>query len=337
MHPAQLWESIADNRCHCRLCRHFCLIDEGETGKCGVRINQDGKLFTLVYDRVAAVNMDPVEKKPLYHFLPGTLTFSFGTMGCNFGCVFCQNDSLSQPPRSGRTPAGHHTTPEALVQAALDGGAASISYTYSEPTVFFEIMLETAKLAHANGLKNVLVSNGFQSPQCLDALAPYIDAANIDLKSFDDTFYRERCRAALAPVLENLMTIKQLGWWLEVTTLVIPDLNDSRRELKSIATFIANELGTDTPWHLSRFHPQFQLLSKPPTPVATLEMAQGLGLEAGIEHVYVGNVPGSPASNTFCPGCKKKVIDRLGFSVLESGVVDGSCSHCGQKLPGTWK
>ncbi len=336
MHPAKLWKSISKKRCHCRLCCQFCIIEEGGTGRCGVRINKDGQLFTLVYDRVAAVNIDPVEKKPLYHFMPGTRTFSFGTMGCNFGCVFCQNESLSQPPRNGRLPTGQQATAAQLVAAAKEAGASSISYTYSEPTIFFELMYDTAKLAHESGLKNIMVSNGYQSPGCLEMLAPLIDAANIDLKSFSKSFYKKRCDATLAPVLKNLKTIKNMGWWLEVTTLIIPDMNDGHEELAAIAKFIANELGTDTPWHLSRFHPQYQLTSKAPTSIEILETAQAIGKAAGLLHVYLGNVPGNKAANTYCPNCNSLLIDRLGFSIQTNAVEHGTCSQCGHKLAGVF-
>ncbi|MGE4554390.1 MAG: AmmeMemoRadiSam system radical SAM enzyme [Desulfovibrionaceae bacterium] len=337
MHEASLYQRLDQNRVQCRLCSHFCRIEDNETGKCGVRKNEGGVLHTLVYDRVAAVNLDPVEKKPLYHFLPGTFTFSFGAMGCNLGCAFCQNDTLSQPPRQGRRVAGQHATPEQLVEAARMRGAQSVSYTYSEPTVFFELVRDTADLAHAAGLKNILVSNGFMSPQCLEELRGRIDAANIDLKAFTEDFYRDLCQARLEPVLHNLKAIKQMGWWLEVTTLVIPGRNDSDEELGHIAAFVANELGADTPWHISRFHPCYRLTDAPPTPAATLERAHAVGKAAGLQFVYVGNAPGHPANNTYCPVCGKLVLGRAGFRVDPEARLDGVCPHCGHRLAGVWR
>jgi pyruvate formate lyase activating enzyme len=334
MHPAALWKALPDGRVSCRLCSHFCRIAPGRRGLCGVRENREGALFTLVYDRVAAANLDPVEKKPLYHFLPGTTTFSFGTMGCNMSCAFCQNASLSQPPRQGKSIAGEAATPAQLVAAARRSGAASVSYTYSEPTVFYELMAETADLAHQAGLKNILVSNGFMSRNCLDALAGRIDAANIDLKAMREDFYTRICGAKLPPVLKNLVRIRKLGWWLEVTTLLIPGLNDSPDELRDLAGFLAQELGPDTPWHISRFHPDFAMRDRPPTPPRTLAQAWDIGREAGLRYVYVGNVQDSARSATYCPGCRERLIEREGMGLAAARTVDGRCGSCGLPIAG---
>lgn len=336
MRRAELWESLGDHRVQCRLCSQFCIIPDGETGRCGVRENHGGELRTLVYGRVAALNLDPVEKKPLYHFLPGTRTLSFGTSGCNFSCAFCQNDELSQGPRNGAGVAGQKVEPEELVTAALRYEARSLSYTYSEPTIFFEFMRDTARRAVEAGLKNILVSNGFQSPACLEALGPLIQAANIDLKAFTEKFYEELCGARLAPVLENLKTMRGLGWWLEVTTLVIPGRNDSREELERIAGFIAEGLGPDTPWHVSRFHPEYRLLDLPSTPLSSLETALDAGRRAGLRHVYIGNVPGHDADNTFCAVCGARLVERMGFAVTRNEIREGKCPHCGAAVPGVW-
>ncbi|NDY57677.1 AmmeMemoRadiSam system radical SAM enzyme [Desulfovibrio sulfodismutans] len=336
MHQAALWKPLDDGRVQCRLCAHFCRIDPGQRGTCGVRENRDGVLFTLVYDKVAAVNLDPVEKKPLYHFLPGSLTFSFGTMGCNLSCTFCQNASLSQPPRQGRPVTGHAATPEALVQAALDSGAASISYTYSEPTIFFELMRDTATLAKKAGLKNILVSNGFQSPQCLEELGPLIDAANIDLKAWNEEFYRDVCGARLGPVKKNLVHIRRLGWWLEVTTLLIPGLNDNPGELREMADFVFTELGADTPWHLSRFHPDHRMLDHGPTPPKTLEAARDIGRAAGLRFVYVGNLGPGERNDTLCPSCGAMVVRRTGFAAEPTRLRAGVCPDCGAVVAGVW-
>ncbi len=334
MKEARLWKPLDDGKVQCRLCNHFCIVEPDHWGKCGVRENRGGKLVTLVYDRVAAANLDPVEKKPLYHFHPGTRTFSFGTPGCNMSCSFCQNADLSQDPKENRKVRGQAASPEQLVQAALAQKAHSISYTYSEPTVFFELMLDTARLAREKGLKNIMVSNGFQSPQCLDELGPYIDAANIDLKAFSEDFYSQRCEARLEPVLKNLKRIKELGWWLEVTTLLIPGLNDSDGELTGIAGFIARELDRDTPWHVSRFHPQYRLTDRGSTPVATLEKAVRIGREQGLRYAYIGNVPGHADDDTRCHSCSAPLILRRGFSVAKNSVRDGKCGECGAAIPG---
>lgn len=329
--PAQLWRPHGRDAL-CQLCAHFCRIAPGQRGRCGVREYRDGQLLTLVFDRIAALNLDPIEKKPLFHFLPGTSTLSLGTPGCNLGCSFCQNSSLSQPPRQGLPIQGQAVSPAKLVRIAQDAGAASIAYTYSEPTVFFELMLATAQAARDAGLANVMVSNGFQSPQCLKALKSQIQAANIDLKAFSDSFYRDICQARLRPVLRNLVRIRDMGWHLEVTTLIIPGLNDSDRELTDMARFVATELGPDTPWHISRFHPCHRMADHPPTPLATLRAAYDLGRAQGLRHVFVGNVPGSGLENTVCPGCGKTVIERRGFSVERMRLVNGRCQDCGHDV-----
>lgn len=334
MRQAQLWKSISNDRVQCRLCSHFCIIEPDARGLCGVRENRSGSLITYA-DTIAALHVDPVEKKPLFHFLPGTLTFSFAAMGCNFSCAWCQNASLSQPPRSGQLPTGQPATPESLVDAAIDRGCRSISYTYSEPTIFYELMLDTARAAHERGLSNILVSNGFQSPECLSALGPYIDAANIDLKAFTEAAYTDFCGARLKPVLENLKHMRRLGWWLEVTTLLVPDVNDSDGEIADMAAFIHDELSPETPWHLSRFHPDYTMMDRPPTPVATLERAIAIGRDAGLQYIYAGNVPGHNTESTICPACGHVVIARHGFS-LGAHNTKGLCPSCKHPIPGVF-
>lgn len=333
-HEASLWRPLKADKVQCRLCAHFCVIHPGERGLCGVRENRSGQLITLVRDRVAALNLDPVEKKPLYHFLPGTQTLSLGTMGCNLSCSFCQNHSLSQPPRQGAPIKGERLTAREIVAMAATAGAASISYTYSEPTIFFELVEETARFAMDQGLFNIIVSNGYQSPECLEVWGPIIHAANIDLKAFTDTFYKEQCGASLKPVLNTLKTIRALGWWLEVTTLLIPGLNDDPGELGDLVGFIAQELGPDTPWHLSRFHPDHQLLHRPATLAATLDMARDIGLQAGLRYVYVGNVAVHEGAHTYCPDCKAMLVRRTGFAVRNAGLTAGKCTACGRAVPG---
>lgn len=330
--PALLWRTLENGDIQCQLCAHFCRVKPGERGRCGVREHRPEGLATLSFGHVAALNLDPVEKKPLFHFLPGTTTLSLGTPGCNLGCTFCQNASLSEPPRQGLPLRGEAIPPRDIVRMAQSSGARSIAYTYSEPTVFFELMLETADLAMAAGLANIMVSNGFQSPQCLDALGHRIQAANIDLKAFREDFYRDICAARLQPVLDNLIHMNKLGWHLEMTTLVIPDTNDSDAELADIARFIKKELGANTPWHVSRFHPCHHMHDHPPTPLATLRRAHDIGRAEGVHHVFVGNVPGSGLENTVCPGCGLTVVERSGFTVLRNGLHNGACPQCRQEI-----
>ncbi len=337
MQPAQLWKSLKTQdssedkaAVQCRLCNHYCIIQPDESGICGVRINIEGQLHSLVADKIAAINVDPVEKKPLYHFQPSSRTFSIGTMGCNLHCPFCQNHSLSQPPSQGEPVAGKNIAPADLVEQAKYYNCQSIAYTYSEPTIFFELLYETARLAKQRNLKNIMVSNGFMSNECLEALGPYVDAANIDLKAFSEGFYHE-CGGRLEPVKNNLIRIKEMGWWLEVTTLLIPDLNDSIAELTKMAVFIAEKLGPETPWHLSRFHPDYRMLDRKPTPVQTLERAWRIGKEAGLQYVYIGNVPGHERNSTFCPECGAEVIPRLGFQINS---LRTACPECGHVLAG---
>lgn len=335
MHKARLWKPLKEGTIQCRLCSHYCVIKPDARGTCGVRANIDGTLYTLNYGKIAALNLDPVEKKPLYHFQPGTRTYSFATMGCNLNCSFCQNWSLSQPPRTEGRIEGRDATPEKLVDEALRLKAASISYTYSEPTIFFEIMQDTARLAQKNGLKNIMVSNGFMSRECLDELAPYIDAINVDLKSFTEEFYKNISGARLKPVLENLKYIKHtLKWWLEVTTLLIPGKNDSPDELDQLTDFLANDIGKDTPWHISRFHPDYKMTDAGVTQRDSLEMAFDMGKSKGLKYVYIGNMPGANRQQTYCSGCGKLLVDRAGFTSSRPDIRDGKCIHCNEIIHG---
>jgi len=335
MKQARLWKPLKQGTIQCRLCNHYCAIQSGKRGICGVRENREGTLYALNYDKIAAINLDPVEKKPLYHFQPGTHTLSFATMGCNFTCSFCQNWTLSQPPGDDGTIQGQAATPEQLVNEAVRLGAASISYTYSEPTIFFEIMEDTAILAHEHGLKNIMVSNGFMSKECLDALTPHIDAINVDLKCFTESFYKELAGARLKPVLDNLKRIKhELDWWLEITTLLIPGKNDSPEELDQLTDFLANEIGADTPWHISRFHPDYKMEDTPVTQSDSLQYAYDLGKKKGLKYVYVGNMPGLDKQHTDCPDCGRELINRTGFTPGKLDIRSGKCPHCGAAIPG---
>jgi pyruvate formate lyase activating enzyme len=334
MYAAKLWKDLGKKMVQCRLCNHFCRLAPEEYGMCGVRLNKDGSLYSLVYDKVAAINLDPVEKKPLYHFQPGSYSLSIGTVGCNFSCQFCQNDSLSQGPKVSHSISGQEMRPEYIVQLAQHNGASSISYTYSEPTIFFELMYDTAQLAKDKGIKNIMVSNGFMSTSCLEELAPYVDAINVDLKAFRDDFYKHYCGASLKPVCNNLKKIVELGWWLEVTTLVIPGLNDDEQELRDVASFVFSELGPDVPWHISRFHPAYKMSDHKVTPMASLEKAYEIGKQKGLKYVYLGNISGHSSENTLCPNCNHVVIGRKGFSMTEMGIKNNRCFHCGEIIAG---
>lgn len=330
---AELWEAGAGKSARCRLCAQYCLIESGAHGKCGVRKNRGGTLLTRSASEVAAINLDPVEKKPLYHFLPGSMTFSVGSFGCNFSCAFCQNSDISQ--YNGRWEGGGNAaSPSGLVRAAQKYRAASISYTYNEPTVFFELMRPTAELAHVQGLYNIMVSNAYMSPEAFERLDGLIDAANFDLKSFSDDFYREHCGARLKPVLQSIGRAVKAGWWVELTTLLIAGLNDGQAELEAIAGYIAGELGPDVPWHVSRFRPAYRMMDRSETPVESIERALEAGRGAGLNYVYAGNLPGHEAESTFCPACKARLIGRSGYNT-ELGF-SGACPDCGRAIAGFW-
>ena len=332
---AQFWKRLPDKHVQCRLCSRFCRLPPGGRGFCGVRGNDgNGIAYSLVESGVAALNLDPVEKKPLYHYLPGTATLSFGTPGCNFACLFCQNAALSHEAREKGLVRLHKRTAQSLVDEAVGSGAASLSFTYSEPAVFFELMAQTADLAQAAGLGTIMVSNGFHGPESLAALRGRIQAANIDLKAFREAFYAEYCQARLAPVLDNLKRMRSFGWWLEITTLLIPGRNDSSEELRELARFIVSELGREIPWHISRFHPNFRMRDVPPTPLADLERAARIGQEEGLRFVYLGNVARHALEGTFCPRCGQKLLSRAGYTV-QGLPFDGNCP-CGERIPGIW-
>jgi len=293
MHEALLYEKLKDGKVQCNACNHRCVIGDGKRGICGVRENQKGKLYSLVYGRIIAEHIDPIEKKPLYHFMPGSFSLSVATIGCNFRCLHCQNADISQASKlkvMSDEQLGENKTPEEIVQDAIDAKCPSISYTYTEPTIFVEFALDCMKLAKDKGLKSVWVSNGYMTKELLDLAGPYLDATNIDLKAFTEKFYSEVCGARLQPVLDNLIDIKKQGIHLEVTTLIIPGRNDSEEELKQIAEFIKNELGDDTPWHVSRFFPTFKLMDAPPTPVEKIYEAVEIGKKVGLKYVHAGNV-----------------------------------------------
>lgn len=336
MKEAYLYEKTASGGVRCFLCNHGCRIKDGARGVCGVRENRGGTLVSLVYGRVIARHVDPIEKKPLFHFLPGSRSYSLATVGCNFRCTFCQNADISQMPADHNQIQGGSFFPEDLVSEAASSGSATIAYTYTEPTVYFELALDTARLAAGRGLRNVFVSNGYMTRRCLEEIHPDLHAANVDLKAFTDSFYREQCGAKLKPVLRTLETMKEQGVWLEVTTLLIPGLNDSSDELRNIAGFLAG-LDPGIPWHISRFHPTYRLTHIGPTPAETIHRARDIGLEAGLRYVYSGNLPGDEGENTLCHSCGRPLIERFGFSVRRIRIRNGACPECGALIPGVWE
>jgi len=330
---AMLYEKTDRNHIRCSLCAHRCRIKPSDRGICGVRENRDGTLFSLVYGRVIAENVDPIEKKPLFHVLPGSKSFSIATVGCNFRCTFCQNHDISQTPRETGSIFGRESTPEKMVEKARKTGSKTIAYTYTEPTIYFEFAYNTAKMAHEKGLKNVFVTNGFMTEEAIESISPYLHAANVDLKAFREDFYKKHCGARLQPVLDSLKKMKSLGIWVEVTTLLIPTLNDSNEELRQIAEFI-HSLGAETPWHISRFHPRYRMDDLPPTPVASIHRAAEIGKTAGLKYVYSGNIPGDEGENTFCSHCKELLIDRHGFYIERINLEDTHCPRCETPLDG---
>jgi len=332
MKEAYLYKKLKEGRVQCRNCAHYCVILQGKRGICGVRENIGGKLFALNYGRAIACHIDPIEKKPFFHFLPGSQSLSIATVGCNFACLNCQNWDISQTPKPDKPVLGEDLPPKEIVKIALENKLSSISYTYTEPTIFLEYALDTMKLAKKAGLKNNWVSNGFLSKESAKLVIPELDAINIDIKSFSDQFYQENCGARLQPVLDTLKRLKK-KIWIEVTTLVIPTLNDKEEIFRNIAKFIKEELGPKTPWHISQFCGaiSWQLKDLPDTPVETLQNAWRIGKEAGLKYVYTGNVPGLPSEDTFCPKCGALSIDRTNY-IIHRHDKKGKCPRCGASL-----
>lgn len=334
MKQALLSSKLGDQKIKCNLCAHFCTIPPGQTGICRVRKNIGGELFSLNFDKIAASHPDPIEKKPLYHFLPGSSSFSIATEGCNFRCRFCQNHSLSIIENETQI-FGENISPDELIKLALRSNSASISYTYTEPTIFFELMLDTAKLARQSGLKNVMVTNGYMSEPAFEMMQPYLDAANIDLKAFSENFYKKYCQARMQPVLDTIKRMKESNIWIELTTLLIPDLNTDETEIRQLIDFILN-LKRDIPWHVSRFFPHFQLQDILPTQIDIIHKYLHLAREMGIQYVYGGNIMPDQWSNTICPDCGELLIERNGYHVRVKQLSNGKCRNCGHSIPGIW-
>jgi len=333
MKEALLYEKLENKLIHCYLCSHHCRIASQKFGLCGVRQNINGSLYSHVYGRPCALHVDPIEKKPLYHFLPGSFSFSLATIGCNFRCGFCQNWEISQGSfRDNANLGGKEVSPERIVSEALKNKCRSISYTYTEPTIFFEYAYDTAKIAKTKGLYNNFVTNGFMTKEAILMIKPYLDAANVDLKFFREDSYRRICGGALRPVLNSIQLMHESGIWIEVTTLVVPGENDSEEELSDIAQFIAG-LDKNIPWHLSAFHPDYKFTDRSPTSTEILKRAQELALETGLKFVYIGNVLGE-GNHTFCPACKKLLMKREAFSILENNIKAGKCPFCQASIPG---
>ena len=335
MHEATLYKKLDNKTVECFACSHRCKISENQRGICGVRKNIDGKLYLLVYGKAVAMNVDPIEKKPLFHFFPNTKVISIGTIGCNFKCDFCQNYDISQFHKQSKAIAGEDVPPDFLVNYALQNNIPSIAYTYNEPAIYFEYAYDTAKLAHEKGIKNVYVSNGFETPEALKKIAPYLDAINIDLKSFSEDFYRKVCGGKLEPVLETIKLAHKLKIWIEITTLVIPNNNDDPEELKQIAEFIKS-VSPEIPWHISRFFSCYKMNDLPATSPETLEKAYKIGRKAGLKQVYIGNMQTDRYENTYCPKCNKNLIERIGYTTSEKWKKAGECPKCKTNIEGIW-
>ncbi len=332
--PTILAERQPDGAVRCNVCAHRCLVRPGREGICHVRANCDGTLVSLAYGRLAAAALDPIEKKPLFHVEPGSRAWSIATPGCPFHCTFCQNWQIAQGPRLGMRIPAHVTPPEEVVEDAIEGDADAVAYTYVEPTVFLEYALDVGRLAREAGLRNLFITDGYATPEAIRLLATVIDAANVDLKSFDDRFYRRLCGARLRPVLDGIVAMREAGIFLELTTLVIPGFNDADDNLRAITRWIVDHVGAETPWHVSRFYPAYELPDVPPTPLESLRRAADIGRGSGLAHVYIGNAPELEAEDTHCAGCGALVIERHGYRVRNDLRQDGTCRACGRRLAG---
>jgi pyruvate formate lyase activating enzyme len=332
---AQFYEKLPYKKIRCKLCPRECVIDDQERGYCGVRENRAGSYYTLVHSRVCAAHIDPIEKKPLFHFFPGSLAFSIATAGCNVNCKFCQNWDISQSrPEQVRN---NYLPPRDLAGLAQQNRCPSIAYTYSEPVVFYEYMRDAAEAGHALGVKSVVVTGGFIQQDPLKKLCPGVDAIKVDLKAFSEKYYKEVVNGELKPVLDAIVTMRKLGMWTELVYLVVPTLNDSEAEFRGLVQWVKANLGADVPLHFSRFYPQYLLKNLPPTPLETLERAKAIADAEGLHYVYLGNTPGNAAENTYCPKCRRIVIERVGFTVKEMHIRKGKCEYCQQPIAGVWQ
>ncbi len=331
---ARFYDQWPNARVQCRLCPRACVIPEGKRGHCGVRENQHGTLYTLVHSRVCTAHVDPVEKKPFFHYLPGSLAFSIATPGCNVHCKFCQNWEISQALPE-QLPA-QYMPPRLVAELARQARCPTVAFTYSEPVVFTEFLMDTADAAHALGIRSIVVSNGYIQQEALRAAYGKVDAVKIDLKAFSESYYRRIVRGQLKPVLATLETLSKMGKWFEIVYLVVPTLNDHDDEFIRLARWIKENLGCSVPLHFTQFHPDYQLRALPITPVASLERAREIARVEGLHFVYIGNVPGHPAENTYCPTCQRLLVEREGFDIKQMSIADGRCSFCKQAIPGIW-
>jgi len=333
-HEAMHYAPMAGGLIHCMLCPRNCVISEGLRGRCGVRENRKGKLYSVVFGRPCTYHNDPIEKKPFFHFLPGTNAFSIATAGCNFSCKFCQNWQISQARPE--EVISSDMSPEKVVEMALQEESPTIAFTYTEPVIYYEYMYETAKLAKRKGLRSVMVSNGFIQRKPMKDLCEHLTAVKVDLKAFTEKFYRDICDGTLSPVLDTLKLLKEVGIWHEVVVLLVPTLNDSDKEITELCQWVKQELGPDVPLHFTRYYPTYKIKNIPPTPVATVERAYEIATKTGLRFAYVGNVPGHPKENTFCPKCGKLIINRVASHADPSGLKAGACKSCGSPIPGVW-
>jgi len=330
---AKYYEKLDKNKVLCYLCAHTCKIGDGKQGICGVRENRGGTLYTLVYGKLIAHHADPIEKKPLFHFQPGKYSFSVSTVGCNFQCLHCQNADISQMPKDQDQILGEDVSPQQIVDMTISSKCKSVSYTYTEPTIFMEYAYDIAVIASKNRLKNVMVTNGYMTKEVMEQVKPFFHAANVDLKSLREDFYKKICKAKLAPVLDSIKFLKEMGMWIEVTTLIIPTKNDSKEEFKEIARFICG-VDPGIPWHISAYHPTYKMTQLHRTPLSIIKKAREIGFEEGLRYVYAGNVPGNEGENTYCHKCKKLLIERYGFSVIQNHIKNSKCPFCYAKIDG---
>jgi len=332
---ARYYEKLDHKKIKCQLCPRECVIDDQERGYCGVRENRDGTYYTLVYSNPCSAHIDPIEKKPLFHFLPGSSAFSIATVGCNILCKFCQNWQISQArPEQVES---YDFSPERIAQIAHERNCSSIAYTYTEPVVFTEYMHDCAVEGYKKGIKSVMISNGYIKKEPMKDLCGVLDAVKIDLKAYTDKFYKDYCAGELKPVLDTLALLKEEDMWTEIVYLIIPTLNDDEKNLADMCKWIRRELGAAVPLHFSRFYPQYMMKNLPPTPVKTLETARDIALAEGLDFVYIGNIAPHEGESTYCPHCGKIVIKRIGYSIMENNMDDGKCKFCHTKIPGVWK
>ncbi|MGD1156437.1 MAG: AmmeMemoRadiSam system radical SAM enzyme [Terriglobia bacterium] len=331
---AKFYEKLPYKKIKCKLCPRECVIDDQERGYCGVRENRGGTYYTLVHSRVVTAHIDPIEKKPFFHFLPGAEAFSVATAGCNVNCKMCQNWDISQVrPEQVRST---YVPPDRLTALARQNNCPVIAYTYSEPVIFLEYVLDCAQAVRAAGVRSVVVSGGYIQTDPLNQLCARVDAIKIDLKAYSEKFYKEVVNGELKPVLEALVTLRKNGTWNEIVYLVVPTLNDGDSEFRGLARWIKSELGPDVPLHFSRFHPEYLLKNLPPTPLETLERAKAIADAEGLHYVYIGNVPGHPAESTYCPHCRRKVVERTGYTIAGIHLHHGKCQYCQTPIPGVW-